>query len=92
VKAFRPVILFVPEGDMVPLTEGSTIIADSQTPCLEQGALGHGGEMRARAGFETRGPVKRFDQTFVKFVMVTREGGSVSLIGACAIKPINVFE
>ena len=84
VKGLSPEIFIVPEADVVHLTEGSTLIADS--PNLQSWNItGSSGTWRgdeSPAGSET---VARYQMD----IMGTREGQSVLLTGVCAIKPIN---
>ena len=84
VKGLSPEIFIVPEADVVHLTEGSTLIADS--PNLQSWNIaGSSGTWRgdeSPAGSET---VARYQMD----IMGTREGQSVLLTGVCAIKPID---
>jgi len=74
VKGLSHEIFIVPEADVVPLTEGSTLIADSPIGTWQGDA--------SPAGFET---VARYQTD----IMGTRKTQSVLLTGVCAIKPIN---
>ena len=84
VKGLSTEIFVVPEADVVHLTEGSTLIADS--PNLQSWNItGSSGTWRgdeSPAGSET---VARYQMD----IMGTREGQSVLLTGVCPIKPIN---
>ena len=84
VKGLSHEIFIVPEADVVHLTEGSTLIADS--PNLQSWNIaGSSGTWRgdeSPAGSET---VARYQMD----IMGTREGQSVLLTGVCPIKPIN---
>ena len=74
VKGFSHEIFIVPVADVVHVTEGSILIADSFNGAWR------GDESPARS--ET---VARYQMN----IMGTREGQSVLLTGVCAIKPIN---
>jgi hypothetical protein len=74
VKGLSHEIFIVPEADVVHVTEGSILIADSPIG-IWQGDEGP-------AGSET---VARYQTD----IMGTREGQSVRLTGVCAIKPIE---
>ena len=74
VKGFSHEIFIVPEADVVLLTEGSTLIADSLIGSWQGDASPAGSETVAR--YQTD-------------VMETRETQSVLLTGVCPIKPIN---
>ncbi|NQE53078.1 hypothetical protein C5S29_05755 [ANME-1 cluster archaeon GoMg3.2] len=67
-------IFIVPEADIVHVTKGSTLIADS----LNRTWRGD----ESLTGSET---VARYQMD----IMGTREGQSVLLTGVCAIKPMN---
>jgi hypothetical protein len=74
VKGFSHEILIVPEADVVVLTEGSTLIADSLIRTWQGDASPAGSKTVARYQMD---------------VMQTREVQSVLLTGVCPIKPIN---
>ena len=74
VKGLSPEIFILPEADVVVLTEGSTLIADSPIGTWQGDASPAGSETVAR--YQTD-------------IMGTRETQSVLLTGVCAIKPIN---
>ncbi|KAF5431142.1 hypothetical protein C5S36_11260 [Candidatus Methanophagaceae archaeon] len=74
VKGLSPKIFIVPEADVVVLTEGSTLIADSPIGTWQGDASPAGSETVAR--YQTD-------------IMGTRETQSVLLTGVCAVKPIN---
>ena len=74
VKGLRHEIFIVLEADVVPVTEGCILIADS--------LIGTWRGDESPAGSET---VARYQTD----IMVTREGQSVLLMGVCAIKPID---
>jgi hypothetical protein len=74
VKGLSPEIRVVPEADVVHVTEGSTLIADSLNGTWRGDASPAGSETGAR--YQTD-------------IMGTREGQRVLLTGVCAIKPIN---
>jgi hypothetical protein len=74
VKGFSHEIFIVPEADVVFLTEGSILIADS--------LIGTWQGDESPAGSET---VARYQMD----IMETREGQSVLLTGVCAIKSIK---
>ena len=84
VKGLSHEIFIVPEADVVHLTEGSTLIADS--PNLQSWNItGSSGTWRgdeSPAGSET---VARYQMD----IMGTRESQSVLLTGVCNVKPIN---
>ena len=84
VKGLSPEISIVSEADVVHLTEGSTLIADS--PNLQSWNItGSSGTWRgdeSPAGSKT---VARYQTD----IMETRETQSVLLTGVCPIKPIN---
>ena len=84
VKGLSPEIFIVPEADVVHLTEGSTLIADS--PNLQSWNIaGSSGTWRGDASPAGSETVARYQ----KDIMGTREGQSVLLTGVCAIKPID---
>jgi len=74
VKGFRHEIFIVPEADVVVLTEGRTLIADSFIGSWQGDASPAGSETVAR--YQTD-------------IMQTREAQSVLLTGVCPIKLIN---
>ncbi len=74
VKGLSPEIFFVPEADVVVLTEGSTLIANSLIGTWQGDASPAGSETVARYQMD---------------IMGTRETQSVLLTGVCAVKPIN---
>ncbi len=74
VKGLSPEIVIVPEADVVLLTEGSTLNADSPIGSWQGDASSAGSETVAR--YQTD-------------IMGTRETPSVLLTGVCAVKPIN---
>jgi len=74
VKELSHEIFIVPEADVVVLTEGSTLIADSLIGTWQGDASPAGSETVAR--YQTD-------------IMGTREVQSVLLSGVCPIKPIN---
>nr|QNO54010.1 hypothetical protein OHMBFCMF_00029 [Methanosarcinales archaeon ANME-1 ERB6] len=74
VKGFSHEIFIVPEADVVFLTEGSTLIADSLIGTWQGDASPAGSKTVAR--YQTD-------------IMETRETQSVLLTGVCPIKPIN---
>ncbi|RCV64096.1 hypothetical protein C5S53_10535 [Methanophagales archaeon] len=74
VKGFSHEIFIVPEVDVVLLTEGSTLIADSLIGTWQGDASPAGSETVAR--YQTD-------------IMGTRETLGVLLSGVCSIKPIN---
>ena len=74
VKGFSHEIFIVPEADVVLLTEGSTLIADSLIGTWQGDASPAGSETVAR--YQTD-------------IMGTRETLGVLLSGVCPIKPIN---
>jgi len=74
VKGLSHEIFIVPEADVVPLTEGSTLIADSPIGTWQGDASPAGSETVARYQMD---------------IMGTRETQSVLLTGVCPIKPIN---
>nr|CBH38840.1 putative reverse transcriptase [uncultured archaeon] len=74
VKEFSHEIFIVPEADVVLLTEGSTLIADSLIGTWQGDASPAGSKTVAR--YQTD-------------IMETRETQSVLLTGVCPIKPIN---
>lgn len=74
VKGLSHEIFIVPGADVVPLTEGSTLIADSPIGTLQGDASPAGSETVAR--YQTD-------------IMGTRETQGVLLTGVCAIKSIN---
>lgn len=74
VKGFSHEIFIVPEADVVLLTEGSTLIADSLIETWQGDASPAGSKTVAR--YQTD-------------IMQTRETQSVLLTGVCPIKPIN---
>ena len=84
VKGLSHEIFIVPEADVVHLTEGSILIADS--PNLQSWNIaGSSGTWRgdeSPAGSET---VARYQMD----IMGTREGQSVLPTGVCVIKPID---
>jgi hypothetical protein len=84
VKGLSHEIFIVPEADVVHLTEGSPLIADS--PNLQSwNVAGSSGTWRgdeSPAGSEI---VARYQTD----IMGTREGQSVLLTGVCVIKPID---
>ncbi|MFZ2070388.1 MAG: hypothetical protein WAV32_02040 [Halobacteriota archaeon] len=79
VKGLSTEIFVVPEADVVHLTEGSILITDSPYGTWQGDANPAVSETAA----------KRFDQTFLKFDMGTRETQSVLRWGVCPITPIN---
>ena len=74
VKGLSHEIFIVPEADVVLLTEGCTLIADSLIGTWQGDASPAGSETVARYQMD---------------IMGTREGQSVLLTGVCPIKPIN---
>ena len=74
VKGFSHEIFIVPEADVVLLTEGSTLIADSLIGTWQGDASPAGSKTVARYQMD---------------IMETRETQSVLLTGVCPIKPIN---
>jgi hypothetical protein len=74
VKGFRHEIFIVPVADIVLLTEGSTLIADSLIGSWQGDASPAGSKTVARYQMD---------------IMGTREGQSVLLTGVCSIKPID---
>ena len=74
VKGFSHEIFIVPEADVVLLTEGSTLIADSPNGTWQGDASPAGSETVARYQMD---------------IMETRETQGVLLTGVCPIKPIN---
>ena len=74
VKGWSPEIFIIPEADVVFLTEGSTLIANSPIRTWQGDASPAGSETVAR--YQTD-------------IMGTRETQSVLLTGVCAVKPIN---
>ena len=74
VKGFSHEIFIVPEADVVFLTEGSTLIADSLIGTWQGDASPAGSKTVARYQMD---------------IMETRETQSVLLTGVCPIKPIN---
>jgi RNA-directed DNA polymerase len=74
VKGFSHEIFIVPEADVVVLTEGSTLIADSLIRTWQGDASPAGSKTVAR--YQTD-------------IMETREALGVLLSGVCPIKPIN---
>jgi len=74
VKGFSHEIFIVPEADVVLLTEGSTLIADSLIGTWQGDASPAGSKTVARYQMD---------------IMGTREAQSVLLTGVCPIKPIN---
>lgn len=78
VKGLDHEIIIMSTADIVHLAEGSNLATVNQWKGDE-----------SPTGYETVAPAKRFDQTFVKFDMGTRETQSVPFTGVCAIKPIS---
>nr|QNO57740.1 hypothetical protein GBAFDLPJ_00034 [Methanosarcinales archaeon ANME-1 ERB7] len=74
VKGLSHEITIIPEADVVVLTEGSTLIADSLISTWQGDASPAGSKTVAR---------------YQKDIMQTREAQSVLLTGVCPIKPIN---
>jgi hypothetical protein len=74
VKGLSPEIFIVPEADVVVLTEGRTLIADSPIGTWQGDASPAGSKTVARYQMD---------------IMGTRETQSVLLTGVCAVKPIN---
>ena len=74
VKGLSPEIFIVPEADVVHVTEGSTLIADSLNGTWRCDASPAGSETVALYQMD---------------IMETREGQSVLLTGVCAIKLMN---
>jgi len=73
-SSIRSEITIVSSADVVHLTEGSTLIADSLNGTWRGDASPAGSETVARYQMD---------------IMGTREGQSVLLTGVCPIKPIN---
>ena len=83
-KGFSPEIHVVSEADVVHLTEGSILIADS--PNLQSwNVAGSSGTWQGDASPTGSKTVARYQMD----IMGTREGQSVLLTGVCPIKPIN---
>ena len=74
VKGLSPEIFIIPEADVVLLTEGCILIADSPNGTWQGDASPAGSETVAR---------------YQKDIMGTRETQGVLLSGVCPIKPIN---
>ena len=84
VKGFSPEIHVVAEADVVHLTEGSILIADS--PNLRSwNIVGSSGTWQGDASPTGSKTVARYQMD----IMGTREGQSVLLTGVCPIKPID---